>query len=168
MGFPLLMPWLKNYQCASKEPLIYRTACRARCFLFSGRDSPWELDQPCIWGHLTEPWASLVVQTVKNLPALGETWVQSLDQEDPLEKGMATHSGILAWRICMVGYSPWGCKQLDTTEWLSLFLQSRSIRWYCQKCIHGCENPFHGERTVSNFTSRMPLSCSSMSKYINI
>ena len=57
-----------------------------------------------------------MVQTVKNLPALGETWVQSLDQEDPLEKGMATHSGILAWRICMVGYSPWGCKQLDTTE----------------------------------------------------
>ena len=36
---------------------------------------------------------------VKNLFALGETWVQSLDQEDPLEKGMATHAGILAWRI---------------------------------------------------------------------
>ena len=36
---------------------------------------------------------------VKNLPAMQETWVQSLDQEDPLEKGMATHSSILAWRI---------------------------------------------------------------------
>ena len=36
---------------------------------------------------------------VKNLPALWETWVQSLGQEDPLEKGMATHSSILAWRI---------------------------------------------------------------------
>ena len=36
---------------------------------------------------------------VKNLPATQETWVQSLDQGDPLEKGMATHSGILAWRI---------------------------------------------------------------------
>ena len=35
----------------------------------------------------------------KNLPAVEETWVQSLDQEDPLEKGMATHSSILAWRI---------------------------------------------------------------------
>ena len=44
-------------------------------------------------------WASLVVQTVKNPPAMQETWVQSLDQEDPLEKGMATHSSILAWRI---------------------------------------------------------------------
>ena len=41
----------------------------------------------------------MVVQTVKNLPAMQETRVQSLDQEDPLEKGMATHSSILAWRI---------------------------------------------------------------------
>ena len=38
-------------------------------------------------------------QTVKNLPAMQETWVQSLSQEDPLEKGMAAHSSILAWRI---------------------------------------------------------------------
>ena len=36
---------------------------------------------------------------VKNLPAMQETWVQSLGQEDPLEKGMATHSSILVWRI---------------------------------------------------------------------
>ena len=42
-----------------------------------------------------------VAQMVKNLPAIQETWVQSLDWEDPLEKGMATHSSILAWRICM-------------------------------------------------------------------
>ena len=40
-----------------------------------------------------------MAQTVKNLPAMQETWVRSLDGEDPLEKGMATHSGILAWRI---------------------------------------------------------------------
>ena len=43
--------------------------------------------------------ASLVAQRVKNLTAIQETWVQSLGQEDPLEKGMATHSSILAWRI---------------------------------------------------------------------
>ena len=42
-------------------------------------------------------WASLVGQMVKNLPAMLETWVQSLGQENPLEKGMATHFGILAW-----------------------------------------------------------------------
>ena len=43
--------------------------------------------------------ASLVAQMVKNLPTMQETQVQSLDWEDPLEKGMATHSIILAWRI---------------------------------------------------------------------
>ena len=43
--------------------------------------------------------ASLVAQTVKNLPSMRETWVQSLGWEDPLEKGTVTHSGILAWRI---------------------------------------------------------------------
>ena len=41
-------------------------------------------------------WASLVAQLVKNLPSMRETWIRSLGQEDPLEKGMATHFGILA------------------------------------------------------------------------
>ena len=44
-------------------------------------------------------WASLVAQMVKNVAAMQETRVQSLGQEDPLEEGMATHSGILAWRV---------------------------------------------------------------------
>ena len=44
-------------------------------------------------------WTSLVAQTVINLPAMWETGVQSLDREDLLEKGMATHSSILTWRI---------------------------------------------------------------------
>ena len=43
--------------------------------------------------------ASLVAHMIKNLPAMQETWVLSLGQVDPLEKGMATHSSILAWRI---------------------------------------------------------------------
>ena len=46
-------------------------------------------------------WASLVAQTVKNPPAVQETWVRSLDCEDPLEVAMTTHSSILAWRIPM-------------------------------------------------------------------
>ena len=50
-----------------------------------------------------EEWASLVAQTVKNLPAMQETHVPSLGWEDPLEKGMATHSSILAWRITVHG-----------------------------------------------------------------
>jgi len=44
-------------------------------------------------------WASIVPQLVKNLPKMQETWVGSLGWEDPLEKGEATHSSILAWRI---------------------------------------------------------------------
>ena len=43
--------------------------------------------------------ASLEAQMAESLPVMQETWVQSLSQEDPLEKGMATHSSILAWRI---------------------------------------------------------------------
>ena len=64
----------------------------------------------------------MVAQTVKNLPAVQETQVRSLDQEDPLEKGLATHTSVLAWRI------PWteepgrlqsmGPQELDTTEQL--------------------------------------------------
>ena len=44
-------------------------------------------------------WGSLVAQLVKNLPAMQETWIRSLGWEEPLEKGKATHSSILAWRI---------------------------------------------------------------------
>jgi len=61
-----------------------------------------------------------VAQTVKSLPAMRETWVHSLSQEDPL-KDMATHSSILAWKNpwterSQVGYSTWGCKEQDMTE----------------------------------------------------
>ena len=56
-----------------------------------------------------------MAQMVKNLPAMQETWVQSLGQEDPLEKEMATHSSILPGEFhgqrSLVGYSPWGHKE---------------------------------------------------------
>ena len=63
-------------------------------------------------------WASLVAQTVKNPPAMQETWVQSLDWEGLLEEGMATHSSILAWRNPM-DREAWGLKELDMTERLN-------------------------------------------------
>ena len=66
-----------------------------------------------------------MAQTVKNLPAMRETQVLSLGWEDPLEKGMATYSSILAWRISWMeepgGYSPQGPKESDTTQQLTLF-----------------------------------------------
>ena len=71
---------------------------------------------------------SLVAQAVKNLPAVQETQVRSLGWEDPLEKEMATHSTILAWRIPGIeepgGYSPWGLKESNMTERLTLSLSS--------------------------------------------
>ena len=81
---------------------------------------------------IAESWSiSLVAQIVKNLPPMQETWVWLLGQEDPLEKGMATHSSILDWIIPWTQepgglYSPWGLKELDITKQLSLSL---SIPW---------------------------------------
>ena len=63
-------------------------------FSGSGRSTGEEIGYP-----LQYSWASLVSQLAKNPPAVRETWVQSLDWEDLLEKGTATHSNILAWRI---------------------------------------------------------------------
>ena len=62
--------------------------------------------------------ASLVAQMVRNLPAMWETWVLSLGQEDPLEKELATHCSVLAWRIPRIAKpgGPWGGKDADTTE----------------------------------------------------
>ena len=54
--------------------------------------------------------ASLVAQLVKSLSTMQETWVQPLGWEDPLERGMATHPSILAWRI------PWNHRESDMTE----------------------------------------------------
>ena len=63
-------------------------------------------------------WASLVVQMVKNLPAMQETQFQSLGWKDTLEKGVATHSSILAGEF----YNPWCHKESDMTEWLTRYI----------------------------------------------
>ena len=79
-----------------------------------------------VWVFSIAFYASLVAQMVKNLPAMWETWVQSLDWEDPLEKGMATTPVFLPREFhgqrSLAGYSPWGCKELDMTESFSLSL----------------------------------------------
>ena len=69
--------------------------------------------------------ASLVAYLLKNPPAMRETWVQSLGWKEPLEKGVATHSRILAWRI------PWCRKESDMTERLSL-----SLLWHLAPSLH--------------------------------
>ena len=62
----------------------------------------------------------LMAQMVKNLSAVQETWVRSLDWEDPLEKGMATHSSILVWRVPWANTAAHGVAESDMTEWLTL------------------------------------------------
>ena len=89
--------------------------------------------------------ASLVAKMLKNLHAMQETWVQSLGREGPLEKGMATHSGVLAWRI------PWiepgrlqsmrSQSQTGLRDWHFLFL------W---NCISDCNIIF-----IENFVSKL-------------
>ena len=80
-------------------------------------------------------------QMVKNLPAMQETWVLSLGCEDPLEKGMVTHSSILDWRIPwteepegLKGYSSSGHEELDMTEQLT---QSLHDSCECFQCLDG-------------------------------
>ena len=89
---------------------------------------------------------------VKNPPAVQETRIQSLGQEDPLEKGLATHSSMLAWRI------PWteepgrmpamGSQRVDMNERLafSLFFQSPTHKWTLNDRISPPHSPFVGRR----------------------
>ena len=74
-------------------------------------------------------WASLVAQLVKNLLAMRETWVWSLSWEDPLEKGKATHSSIVAWRIQRVRHD-WATFTFMDQEWRRrLRVKIRGYRW---------------------------------------
>ena len=90
-----------------------------------------------VWEEVIRFWASLVAQLVKNLSAMQETWVWSLGWEDPLEKGMATHSSIHTGEFHGL-YSLWGGKELDMTERLSLHL----IR-FCYFQRNFLQNQFH-------------------------
>ena len=75
-----------------------------------------------------------MAQTVKNPPEMQKNWVPSLGQENPLEKEMATHSNILAWKSHgqrnLVGYSPWGRKESDTSEQLNIHACTAINFWW--------------------------------------
>ena len=85
------------------------------------------------------PGVSLVAQTVNNLPVIQDTGVWSLGWEDPLEKKMESHFSILAWRIpwmkSLAGYSSWGHKELDLTEWLTPHTNQFSTIWFSSDTI---------------------------------
>ena len=77
----LLISWLQSLFVVILDP---KTIKSVTVFLFS---------------PIYLPWSSLVAQMVKNLPAMRDTWVWSMDWEDPLKKEMSTHSSILSWNI---------------------------------------------------------------------
>ena len=81
-----------------------------------------------IRGTLLVVQSSLVAQTVKTLPAMRETQIQSLGWEDSLEKGMATHSSVPAWRIPWTE-EPWGRWESDTTERQTVKDASLVVQW---------------------------------------
>ena len=86
-------------------------------------------------------WAFLVAQMVKNLPTMWEIWVQSLDWEDSLDGGVATHSSILAWRIPMdrgAGRATvhGGGKASDTTEQLSTAAKVQKATEFCMLFLY--------------------------------
>ena len=88
------------------------------------------------------PQASLVVQLVKNPPAMQETWVRSLGWKDPLEKGKATHSSILAWRI------PWAAQSMGSQS------RTRLSSFHFQWCLM---HTHLNERLRNEFLVAFPL-----------
>ena len=116
----------------SQTPWHTFSLCNRSCIFLLPKTKSTREDKGSLRNHdllFVPQWiwhSNLVAQQVKNLPEMQETWVQSLGQEEPLEKGMATHSSILACRIhgqrSLASYRPWGHKELDTTEGLTLSL----------------------------------------------
>ena len=122
--------------------------------------------------------ASLVARRVKNLPAVQETWVQSLSWEDPLEKGMTTHSSILAWRIPWTE-EPGGLQSMglqgqtrlsdfhfphvqSTNSATLLYPQNISRRWPLLTTSQGKppSSPLHRLPANSLFSTLQPCHCS--------
>ena len=105
-------------------------------------------------GTLGSQQASLAAQRLKRLPPMRETRVRSLGWEDPLEKEMVTHSSILAWRVPwtedLVGYSPRGRKESDTTERLLFHFLSLSGS-------QQPDSPVGGEGLLTVAVARAPL-----------
>ena len=94
----LLISWLQSPSAVILEPQKMKSATVSHVFAMKWWDQmPWSSFFEC-W-VLSQLFASLVVQRVKRLPAMQETWVWFLSQEDPLEKELATHFSNPAWRI---------------------------------------------------------------------
>ena len=110
---------------------------------------------------------SLVAQTVKRLPTMWQTWVQSLDWKDLLEKEMATHSQFLPGkshgRRNPVGYSPWGHRESDTTE--QLYFSHNDTKPQTQLEWGLCKSNWYFEEEVRCFCSQFSIVTLGTSRY---
>ena len=104
----------------------------------------------CHPAYLT--WASLVAQMVKRLPAMWETRVRFLGQEDPLEKEWQSTPALLpgksqGWRS-LIGYSPWSHQESDTTEWLhfTMLKNDLSIKMWATRLSYASQSQQQGEK----------------------
>ena len=106
-----------------------------------------------------------------NQSAMQETRVPSLGQEDTLEEGMATHSSIVVWRTpwtwSLVGYIPWGCKELDTTEQLTLSFSLSHTHTEAWKMTTSCILSWIIGliTTISKIVARLDLYCLVLQPY---
>ena len=109
-------------------------------------------------------WASLVPQWWKFHLPVQEIWVLSLSQKDPLEKGMATHSNILTWKILwmkeLVGYSPWGHKELDMTKQLN----NNWGMWALKSKIIASSSSWQRMRQLDGITNLVDMSLTNLQK----
>ena len=97
-------------------------------------------------GEICQNNASLMVQTVKNLPAMKEKWLWSLGRDDPLEKGMATHSRILAWRSPQKEAAVHGSRRVGHNWTTNTFYP---FSWPCSPLL---SPPFSGSLSPSNWS----------------
>ena len=126
-----IFKWLRRFY--DMKVMRFRfSVCMNECVCSAGKESACNAGDPSsipgsgscpgkacllIGYPLLFSWASLVAQMIKNLPAMRETQIQPLGQEDTLEKGMAIHSSI--GQRSLESYSPWSHKESDTTEQLT-------------------------------------------------
>ena len=108
--------------------------------------------------HILLPWASLVAQLIKNLPAMQETWFWSLGWEDPLEKGKATHSSILAWRIQNVGHNRATFTFTFLLQWIFPIQESNPCLWVLTPALQADSSLLSYWGSPHTYTSIHPFS----------
>ena len=128
LGLCALRFWAEFFSASSQLPVVAVNPWHSNLKLCGRWHSSWVSLSLCLFSSPYDTGTiglrtSLVAQTIKNLPAMQETRVRSLGWEDPLEKGMANHSSILAWRIIWT-------EEPKNWTWLSDWTELIQILWF--------------------------------------